>query len=57
MRSWALLGEDRSGVLLNVKGRRFCGNVEREHKSNGVFLVVDMLGRSWCQRCYDPECR
>lgn len=29
----------------------------RPHKSNGIYYVVDLRGGSWCQKCYDPECR
>jgi hypothetical protein len=26
----------------------------RAHKSNGIFLVVDLRGGSWYKKCYDP---
>lgn len=29
----------------------------RPHKSNGIYYVVDLRGGSWCQKCYDPDCR
>jgi hypothetical protein len=44
-------------LLLNLRGNRFCGNVGREHRSNGVYCIVDLAGGTWHQRCYDPECR
>ena len=29
-------------LLLNMRGNRWCGNVGRAHKSNGIFYVVDL---------------
>ncbi len=29
-------------LLLNMRGNRWCGNVGRVHKSNGIFYVVDL---------------
>jgi hypothetical protein len=55
VRSWAPLGA--GALLLNLRGNRFCGNVGREHRSNGVFYVVDLQAGLWMQKCYDPECR
>lgn len=56
IRSWAMQ-EDASLVLYNIRGCRYCGNLGREHRSNGVFYVVDLQGGGWTQRCYDPACR
>ena len=56
VRSWALL-DGGSLLLLNIRGNRWCGNVGREHRSNGVFFVVDLQQGTWTQRCYDPDCR
>lgn len=27
------------------------------HKSNGVYLVVDLQKNFWYQKCFDPDCR
>ena len=35
-------------LLLNMRGNRWCGNVGRAHKSNGIFYVVDL------QACSGP---
>ena len=29
-------------LLLNMAGNRWCGNIEREHRSNGIFYVADL---------------
>lgn len=32
-------------LLLNMRGNRWCGNIGRAHKSNGIFHVVDLQAR------------
>ncbi|GAB4817437.1 hypothetical protein N2152v2_004483 [Parachlorella kessleri] len=56
VRSWALL-DGGSLLLFSMRGNRWCGNIGRQHRSNGVFYVVDLQQGWWCQRCYDPDCR
>ena len=29
-------------LILNISGNRFCANISRQHKSNGIYMVVDM---------------
>jgi hypothetical protein len=41
VRSW-LLSEEMGVLILNMRDNRYCGNVGRQHKSNGIFYVVDM---------------
>ncbi|KAJ2997733.1 hypothetical protein HDV02_005203 [Globomyces sp. JEL0801] len=43
-------------IVYNIIGSRYCHRVSREHKSNGVYYVVDILKKSFHQRCYDPDC-
>lgn len=43
-------------LLYTVQGSRYCQNVKREHKSNNVYIVVDMVKRVWAQKCFDPDC-
>lgn len=56
IRSWVSL-DDGSVMLYNVSGYRYCDNIGREHKSNGVFFVIDLKQGAWYQKCYDPDCR
>jgi DNA-directed primase/polymerase protein len=57
IQSWVLM-EDCGLVLYTMStGNRWCGNIGRQHKSNRVFYVVDLVDGWWCQRCYDPDCR
>ncbi|KAL4438218.1 hypothetical protein ABPG77_010579 [Micractinium sp. CCAP 211/92] len=55
VRSWAALEDDL--LLFTMRDNRFCSNVGRPHKSNGIYYVVDLRGGSWCQKCFDPDCR
>lgn len=57
IRSWVALDTSCGIMLYNIKGSRYCGNIGRHHKSNGVFYVVDLQQGVWYQKCYDPECR
>ncbi|KAJ9449621.1 hypothetical protein DIPPA_06724 [Diplonema papillatum] len=44
-------------MLYQVVGSRYCANVGREHRSNGVYLVVSFGRCSVKQKCHDPECQ
>ena len=56
IRSYVKFPESQT-VILNVAGNRYCQNINRQHKSNGVFLVVDVQMGHVYQKCYDPECK
>jgi DNA-directed primase/polymerase protein len=43
-------------VTFQVAGTRYCQHVRREHKSNNVYLVVDLENRTFVQKCFDPDC-
>lgn len=47
----------RHTVSFNVDGHRFCGNIGRPHRSNGVYFLLDLAARTCVQRCWDPQCR
>ena len=40
-----------------MDGNRWCGNVGRQHKSNGVMYVVNLATGIFYQKCHDHECR
>lgn len=44
-------------VQYTIAHNRWCANVGRAHKSNGIYFVVDLRRGVWSQRCYDPDCR
>ncbi|KAF6211767.1 hypothetical protein GE061_012282 [Apolygus lucorum] len=43
-------------IVYNIVGNRFCGNINREHKSNNVKYVVDLDKYEYYQKCHDFEC-
>ncbi|CAM9110133.1 unnamed protein product, partial [Discosporangium mesarthrocarpum] len=40
-----------------VGNNRWCLNIGRQHKSNHVYYVTDLLRREVRQRCHDQDCR
>jgi len=55
-RNWILLPE-LNLLVYNIAGNRFCENLQREHKSNHIMLLVDLHQGVYFQKCHDPECR
>lgn len=43
-------------VIYETADYRYCENIGRCHKSNNVFLVVDLPRKVIYQKCHDPEC-
>ncbi len=37
-------------------GSHFCSHVQRCHRSNHVFFLLDFLAGVYFQKCYDPDC-
>lgn len=44
-------------IRYTVAKNRFCGNVNRPHRSNGILLEVNLSVGSMVQLCWDPDCR
>jgi hypothetical protein len=55
-RGWAHAPEARVVLAPFRAPFRWCGNVGRHHRSNGVFAVADLEAGCWYMRCYDPDC-
>ena len=36
---------------------RFCKNIGRNHRRNGIFFVIDIENFTFTQRCTDNDCR
>eukprot|EP01063_Lacrimia_lanifica_P032927 TRINITY_DN5730_c0_g1_i2.p1 TRINITY_DN5730_c0_g1~~TRINITY_DN5730_c0_g1_i2.p1 ORF type:complete len:968 (+),score=215.90 TRINITY_DN5730_c0_g1_i2:100-3003(+) len=45
-----------TALLYVISGTRYCHQVGREHKSNGIYLVVNFARCAVRQKCYDPDC-
>lgn len=41
IRSW-VAWDDIGVMLYNIKDNRWCGNIGRAHKSNGIFIIADL---------------
>jgi hypothetical protein len=58
--SWSNVSIDSSNckiIYQMSKGNRWCDCVEREHKSNGIFIVASWSRGVFWQKCWDVECR
>ena len=51
------IAQDNKCIFFDVTGSRYCRSIGREHKSNGIFVVVNLEKRLLYHRCYDHECR
>ncbi len=56
VRSWAAF-PDHDTLVLNLVGNRYCENINRQHKSNNVMLIVDFQRGKYHQKCHDPDCK
>lgn len=43
-------------IVLNIEKYRWCGNINRWHKSNHIYFVVDVIVGYYYQKCYDANC-
>lgn len=43
-------------IVLNIEKYRWCGNINRWHKSNHIYFVVDISYGCYYQKCYDVDC-
>lgn len=44
-------------IRYQLVGNRFCQNIGRQHKSNGIMLEVDFLLSTLTQLCFDSDCK
>ncbi|XP_033324644.2 DNA-directed primase/polymerase protein isoform X1 [Megalopta genalis] len=48
---------DSNKVLVyETTGYRYCENIGRCHKSNNVFLIIDLINKTMYQKCHDEDC-
>ena len=66
IKTWSISGGTSKyvdGTVIKIKyhisGYKFCENVGRQHKSNGIWLECDLHPNQnyFFQRCWDPECK
>lgn len=56
VRSWFCFSQNEV-VVYEISGNRYCYNVGREHRSNGIMYVVNLKTGEYYQKCHDPDCR
>lgn len=64
---WITDGRDNNGsiskiidlsdsIVYYVKNYRFCENIQRPHKSNAIYFVVNKNRKTVYHKCFDPDC-
>ncbi|XP_076651277.1 DNA-directed primase/polymerase protein [Halictus rubicundus] len=43
-------------LIYETTGYRYCENIGRCHKSNNVFLIIDLRNKTMYQKCHDKDC-
>ncbi|KAJ3314670.1 hypothetical protein HDV04_005676 [Boothiomyces sp. JEL0838] len=44
-------------LIIVIGGSRYCHRIQREHRSNSVYYIADLVSSTFHQRCYDPDCK
>lgn len=44
-------------LVYEIANNRFCHNIGREHKSNGIMYVANLKLAVYYQKCHDPDCQ
>ena len=62
IRCWTMLrtdDADESAVTLSysISGNRYCHRLQRQHKSNGIYVIVSVAERVYYVKCHDADCR
>jgi DNA-directed primase/polymerase protein len=65
IRTWSIEQKQGAGstapqhsiITYFLAGNRWCERVQRAHKSNGIYWVVDLTRFTCTQCCFDPDCR
>ncbi|KAK9173587.1 Herpesviridae UL52/UL70 DNA primase family protein [Cryptosporidium meleagridis] len=49
--------KEKELIIISVsKLNKLCFNIEREHISNGIKLIIDFHNKRFYQKCFDPDC-
>ncbi|PBC29382.1 Coiled-coil domain-containing protein [Apis cerana cerana] len=48
--------EDVKILVYEILGYRYCENIDRWHKSNNIFWVVNLKNKTIYQKCHDQDC-
>ena len=39
-------------LMISIRGNKYCLNVAREHRSNGIYFIIDIARLTFTQRCH-----
>ena len=48
--------ESSQQLILRPKTNRFCCNIKRQHKRNGIYFVINIAEFNFTQKCHDHNC-
>lgn len=43
-------------IVYDIVGNRYCENIKRQHRSNNIKYIVDLVNCSYYQKCHDLDC-
>lgn len=44
-------------IRYQIQGNRFCESIQRQHRSNGIYVECNLMTRCARQRCWDIDCQ
>jgi hypothetical protein len=44
-------------IRYQILKNRYCENIGRSHKSNGIYYEINLMNHEFVQCCWDPDCR
>lgn len=44
-------------IRYQIQGNRFCESIQRQHRSNGIYVECNLMSRCARQRCWDVDCQ
>ncbi|XP_038062292.1 DNA-directed primase/polymerase protein-like isoform X2 [Patiria miniata] len=56
IRRWVYFTQGQLLVYDIIKNR-WCGNIQRQHKSNNIMILVDLRRGVYYQKCHDQDCK
>ncbi|CAF1218438.1 unnamed protein product [Rotaria magnacalcarata] len=52
---WPL--DSRGNYKVDIGGSyRYCENIQRDHKKNGIYFIVNPIKKTYFQKCHDLQC-
>ena len=55
--SWTYNAETETLFFSIAKDFNYCQNINRHHKSNCIYYIIDLKKGIYYQKCFDPDCK